>query len=427
MESAFSGCKDGPGFVAARIVAEYLGPMFYLVSPYSIALNAGDEDPKFIMKAGIPMFFVFIAVEGLYTHWKQSGEKRFPKYTLSDLICSISSGVLLELTAVLMDCASIRLATIFYTAVHSRFRLLTYDATKYPLLTFFGLMLGVDLGYYVLHRVLHQYHFMWAAHRVHHSGEFYNFATALRQGVLQRVYSPFFFLPLALVFNPVAFTAHQQLNTLYQFWVHTELVGWMGPLEYILSTPSAHRMHHRPPGNCNYGGVFIIWDRLFGSYVCENDKGYKDWYGLAKPTQTYDVVELNMEHFRHMKTIPGNAIRKLTCRRDKTPWIFRPSALFEPLPQPSVTDQGEVRDKYQGANLSVSGKVLTLTVGLMNLVTFLCLLKKAKSLSAYRAIAGVSLCTLVYKFLGRFMDDGDGKSRAKMLALAPLALIMSLR
>eukprot|EP00746_Dinoflagellata_sp_MGD_P041484 gnl/MRDRNA2_/MRDRNA2_20033_c0_seq1.p1 gnl/MRDRNA2_/MRDRNA2_20033_c0~~gnl/MRDRNA2_/MRDRNA2_20033_c0_seq1.p1 ORF type:complete len:391 (+),score=31.88 gnl/MRDRNA2_/MRDRNA2_20033_c0_seq1:66-1238(+) len=390
MGSSFSFVKSGSG-----MLAEYIGPMFYLVSPYSLALNATDEAPKFLLKSGIPMFFVFIGSEGSYMLWTQSGNKRFPKYHLSDLICSISSGVLLELTAVLMDAASVQWNTLLYTAVYNRFCLVKYDTRRYPMLTFFGLMLGVDLGYYMLHRVAHQYHTLWAAHRVHHSGEFYNFATALRQGVLQRFYSPFFYLPLALVFNPVAFVAHLQLNILYQFWVHTELVGWLGPLEYVFSTPSAHRMHHRPPGNCNYAGVFIIWDRIFGSYVCENDRGYKDWYGLARPTRTYDVLELNMEHFRNMKNIPGNLVHKLASRRDKTPWTFRPSALFQPLPQPSLADDGEVRSKYHGADISIRGKVLALSVGLMNLITFLNLLKRAKSLSASRTISGVCLCALV--------------------------------
>ena len=70
-----------------------------------------------------------------------------------------------------------------------------------------------------------------------------------------------------LGFHPNAFAAHAQLNTYFMFWIHTELVGRLGLLEYIINTPSAHRMHHRPPGNCNYAGALIIWDRMFDTYV----------------------------------------------------------------------------------------------------------------------------------------------------------------
>lgn len=132
-------------------------------------------------------------------------------------------------------------------------------------------MIGCDLSYYWLHRYAHELHALWGSHSIHHSGERYNFATALRQGSVQAAYGWFFYLPWAIIgLPPSQYFRHDQLNTLFQFWVHTEIVGRLPPLiELIFNTPSHHRLHHRPPGNCNYGGLFIIWDRLFGTLATE--------------------------------------------------------------------------------------------------------------------------------------------------------------
>uniref|UniRef100_A0AAV2LK75 Transmembrane protein 195 n=1 Tax=Knipowitschia caucasica TaxID=637954 RepID=A0AAV2LK75_KNICA len=108
--------------------------------------------------------------------------------------------------------------------------------------------------------------FMWAAHQVHHSSEFYNLTTALRQSLSQQFTAWIFYLPLALAVPPSIFAVHIQLNLLYQFWIHTELIKDLGPLEWIINTPKHHRVHHGRNLYCidkNYGGILIVWDRLF--------------------------------------------------------------------------------------------------------------------------------------------------------------------
>ena len=104
-----------------------------------------------------------------------------------------------------------------------------------------------------------------------------------------------FYIPLAFFFHPACFFLHDSLNTLAQFWFHTELLGSLGPLEYILNTPSHHRYHHRPPGNGNYGAVLIIWDRMFGTFQFEET--HTDHYGLAKQYTTFDPVYANFGMF----------------------------------------------------------------------------------------------------------------------------------
>lgn len=178
-----------------------------------------------------------------------------------------------------------------------------------------------------MHRYSHEYHLLWSAHSVHHSGEDYNLATALRQGMGQNLYSWAFSLPLAFFFPPSCYVGHNALNTLYQFWIHTELVGHLGPLEYVLNTASHHRMHHRPPGNCNYAGVFIIWDRMFGTFVAEDSK--QDYYGLAKQYETFDPTWANLEHIH--RVVASQGWRGLLGRRWKHKSVFDPMALFAPI------------------------------------------------------------------------------------------------
>ncbi|KAG7163829.1 Alkylglycerol monooxygenase-like 4 [Homarus americanus] len=125
--------------------------------------------------------------------------------------------------------------------------------------------------------------FIWAAHQVHHSSEDYNITTAFRQSIFQRFFAIGFYHPLALLGVPLpAILVHIQFNLLFQFWIHTELVENCGPLEWIINTPSHHRVHH---------GVFIVWDRMFGTFQQEK-KDEKIVYGLVEQPQSFNVIWL---------------------------------------------------------------------------------------------------------------------------------------
>jgi len=397
-----------------RFLVDHLGPMFYLVSPYSLALNSNDAAPKYVSRA-TPMFILFVFVEIVVGHLKRLREpdaNRCPKYRLRDVVCSASCGIFEESMQLVTESMGIKLTVMLYAFVHRRFRLFKYDAKKYPLLTWLGLFLGVDLSYYVLHRCNHERHLFWAGHRVHHTGEDYNLATALRQSLLQRFTGPFFYLPLALVFNPNAFSAHQQLNTLYQFWQHTELIGWLGPLENILQTPASHRMHHRPPGNCNYAGVLIFWDRMFGSFQCENDTGYQDHFGLAEPGSTFSALELNVAHWRRMANIPGSWLKRaVSSRPTGNTWVFQPMNIFKPLPQPAKPDQGSARKKYQGPEMSHREQTLILVAGLFALLRFLVISERRQSMRSVGVICGAGSVVAALGALGQHMTTGTDDSR----------------
>jgi len=139
----------------------------------------------------------------------------------------------------------------------------------------------VDLVYYVFHRTCHEVNILWAGHIVHHSSPDYNLSTALRQGVGETATGFLFSLPLALLIPPRDAFLMSGINTAYQFLTHTELVGSLGPLDWVLSTPSNHRVHHaRNYPKANFSGMFIVWDRLFGTYVPEQREDRTPVYGL---------------------------------------------------------------------------------------------------------------------------------------------------
>jgi sterol desaturase/sphingolipid hydroxylase (fatty acid hydroxylase superfamily) len=149
--------------------------------------------------------------------------------------------------------------------------------------------LWVDVAYYWWHRLSHQVNFLWAVHAVHHQSEDYNLAVALRQAVLSAFTSFPFYAPMALLGVPtVVYATMVALSTLYQFWIHTELVGKLGPLELVLNTPSAHRVHHAVNPRYldrNYAAVLIVWDRLFGTYAEEREPPV---YGVTRPIRSFN-------------------------------------------------------------------------------------------------------------------------------------------
>ena len=144
----------------------------------------------------------------------------------------------------------------------------------------------------------HQVNALWAAHIVHHQSEEYNLTVALRQSWFQGWFSWVFYLPLAFAgFDPIMFLTLSSFNTLYQFWIHTRAIKSMGFLEYILNTPSHHRVHHGSNPKYidkNHAGTLIIWDRLFGTFQKEEEEVY---YGITKPLASWNPFWANIHYW----------------------------------------------------------------------------------------------------------------------------------
>ncbi|XP_065255972.1 alkylglycerol monooxygenase [Emys orbicularis] len=263
--------------------------MFYVLQPNESSFASLEEVPDYVNKA-TPLFVVLMLLEFVVSWvWRHQAPGR-----INDSITSLSAGVLSRLPDVVSR--SLELTTYIYVWDNYRLFELLWDSPWTWYLTF----LGVDFGYYWFHRMAHEVNILWAAHQVHHSSEAYNLSTALRQSVLQRYTSWVFYLPMALFIPPSVYAVHLQFNLLYQFWIHTEVVNTLGPLELILNTPSHHRVHHGRNPYCidkNYGGTLIIWDRIFGTFVAENDKVI---YGLTHPINTFEPFKVQLCHLAYI-------------------------------------------------------------------------------------------------------------------------------
>jgi len=150
-----------------------------------------------------------------------------------------------------------------------------------------GLVLGLEFFYYWMHRAAHTVRWLWAAHSVHHSPTKLNFTAGIRLGWTGLISGNFlFFLPLVwLGFHPLSVIAMLALNLFYQFFLHTELAPRLGPLEWVLNTPRHHSVHHASNGSCldkNFGGILIIYDRLFGTFAAPQENEPLR-YGLTEP------------------------------------------------------------------------------------------------------------------------------------------------
>lgn len=276
-----------------------------------------------IILYAVPGFFILIALELLLERIKGTNY-----YRLNDALASLLTGTFSQIVGL----GQKLLPFTVYIVVYKEFSLWTLPDT--PMVWFVAFVL-YDLSYYWYHRMGHEMNILWAAHVVHHSSEEYNLTTALRQtgtGFLGFV----FYLPLAILgFDPLMIVTVGALNLIYQFWVHTQHVGKLGWLDRVFVTPSNHRAHHAQNNvyiDRNYGGVFILWDRLFGSFQEELDQD-PPIFGIRGALSTWNPVWANIQIY---KLLFQDALRtkswwyKLTIWFRRTGW--RPPDVVETYP-----------------------------------------------------------------------------------------------
>jgi sterol desaturase/sphingolipid hydroxylase (fatty acid hydroxylase superfamily) len=176
------------------------------------------------------------------------------------------------------------------------------------------LLFAEDFCYYWFHRLHHEVRILWAAHVSHHSSQHYNLSTALRQTWLTPFTGPIFWAPLLLLgFPPAMVLTAQAWSLLYQFWLHTEAVGSLGPLEWVLNTPSHHRVHHGTDPQYldkNHAGIFILWDRVFGTFAAEQQRVT---YGLTTNLQSFSPLHIA----GHELAAIGRDLARTATLRDK--------------------------------------------------------------------------------------------------------------
>ncbi len=247
-----------------------------------------------------PIFLLMIALEygwGLVQARKGVGRNT---YNLSDSLNSISLGILSQLSGALSKLLSIGIYTAVFLALAST------DIQPDPALwkTWYGVLLALlmyDFLYYWNHRAGHEVQVFWAAHVVHHQSQYYNLSTALRQPTNYPLLGWIFYIPMAFVgVPPEIFLIVGLVDLLYQFWVHTEHIGKLGWFDRVFCSPSNHRVHHAvntPYLDKNYGGILVLWDRLFGTFAEEKEKCI---YGTRGPLNSWDPLWANLAIYRGM-------------------------------------------------------------------------------------------------------------------------------
>jgi sterol desaturase/sphingolipid hydroxylase (fatty acid hydroxylase superfamily) len=235
-----------------------------------------------IIALSIPGFFVLLFLEA-FLSWRLG--RRF--YRLHDAVSDLACGTGSRMFGLLQFGALFAV----YVGLYESARVTTLGDAWWVWVAAF---VAVDFIYYWWHRASHRVNALWAAHVVHHQSEDYNLAVALRQAWFTSFTSFFFYLPLAILgVSPLIYATCSAINTVYQFWIHTRFVGKLGPIEWIMNTPSHHRVHHGTEAKYidkNHAGVFIIWDRMFGTFIEEDEEPV---YGTLHHLRSFDPIWAN--------------------------------------------------------------------------------------------------------------------------------------
>jgi sterol desaturase/sphingolipid hydroxylase (fatty acid hydroxylase superfamily) len=260
----------------------------------------------------LPLFVAAIVVEALYYRFVLERPYSWA-VTGSNLVVAVGR--------LLSDVATKGLVVAAYLAVYE-VRLFDIALARWE--SWVALFLAVEIAYYWLHRCSHEIRWMWAQHSVHHSAQQITLSVAYRLGWTQFVAGPWLFLlPVCWIgFDPRAVMLMYAANLLYQFWLHTETVGRLGWLEHVLNTPSNHRVHHAIEPEYldrNYGGVLVIWDKLFGTYAAER-VGAPMTYGLVRQIHTNNPVKIAFAEWLAI----GRDLRSARSLREVLGYLFAP-------------------------------------------------------------------------------------------------------
>lgn len=361
---------------------------------------------QLLIAAAIPAFLLSIAVEAFAT-------RRRGYYRLHDSVSSLGCGILQLAFSVFAKAWVVGI----YVWLFARLRCVG------PLEASFGgwlvVMVAVDHQYYIFHRASHRINLLWATHAVHHQSEDYNLSTALRQGVFQDMAAAPFYWPLAILGVPPAmFILAKSLNSLYQFWIHTQAIdrlpGWF---EWVFNTPSHHRVHHAVDPSYldrNYAGILIVWDRLYGSFAEEKARPH---YGVVKPLRSYVAPWAQLAPIARICALsaasrsPSEALRALVA-----PPEWRPPHLGGRVPAPEVDDS---RRRYSVSTDARLDAYIGVQFAVLAAATVWFLIVAADGLSAgVLALSGwLAASTLSFGLLA------EGKARGRQVELLRLGAL----
>lgn len=247
-----------------------------------------------LIALAIPLFFL-----GIFLELWVARRRRVAVHRLGDVLADMGCGMAQQLAAIFSS--ALLLAGL---VALGEYRVCTLPGwAAWP-----AAFVGVDFAYYWWHRLSHEVNFLWAAHGVHHQSEDYNLAVALRQSVFTTtMFFPFVAVLVVLGVPLLQIGVVASLHNLYQFWIHTELIGRLGPLERFINTPSLHRVHHAINPRYldrNHGGTLMVWDHLFGTYQREEEPCV---YGMTRPLASYNPLWAQVDGYCYLWRLAGHA------------------------------------------------------------------------------------------------------------------------
>ena len=292
----------------------------------------------------IPFFIVLVLIEILYGHLLKQQTHR-----TMDTISSLSSG----LTSIIKDSLGLVFVLVSYPFFLEHLALFTIETSW---LTYVIAFVAIDFASYWNHRLSHKINFFWNQHVIHHSSEEFNLACALRQSISNVIgYLPFLLIPAALAGVPYEVIAVlTPIHLFAQFWYHTKHIGKLGLLEYIIVTPSQHRVHHainKEYIDKNLAAIFCVWDRVFGTFQEELDD-VPPVYGVIKPVNTWNPVIINFQHiWRLIKDAwrTNNWLDKLRIWFMPTGWRPKDVAKNHPI---AIIEDPYTMTKYETSSSS---------------------------------------------------------------------------
>jgi alkylglycerol monooxygenase len=311
------------------------------------------------MAFAVPLFLAFIGLE--YWVAKCRGKSYF---NFSSSIANMNVG----LAERLIDLFTAGAFYFVYDYLHQHFALLDI---KPGILHWVLLLLSADFMWYWYHRLGHEINLFWGFHVVHHQSEEFNYTAGTRITIFQAVVRTMFWAVLPIIGFPAEMiTTVLIIHGLYPFFTHTRLIGKLGILEYILVTPSHHRVHHASNEEYldkNYGDMFIIWDKLFGTFAEEK---HEPVYGLTKPLYSYSFL---WQHFHYLIEL-GYAVRREKGWLNKLKLIFGSPAHFDPrlreIAERRFLSRNKVKVKSQKFRYYVTGQFVVMVVLLFFLLLF---------------------------------------------------------
>lgn len=246
---------------------------------------------------GYSSLFLLIGIE-----WYYLRKKNIDGYRVNDSVNNLVVGLGQQVWGLVFKGFLFGVYIYFY----NHFALIKIPATWW---SFVLCLIAFDFFFYWAHRLGHEMNIFWAAHSVHHQSEEYNLSVALRQSWFHSALAFFIFLPIPMMgFDPVIFGAAAVTHTLYQFWIHTKAVGKLHPwIEFWINTPSHHRVHHAINPKYidkNHAGVFMIWDRMFGTFK-EEDTNEEIIYGITTQLKSWNPIWANVHYFVEMYKKPA--------------------------------------------------------------------------------------------------------------------------